>query len=237
MEHYSIVWNQVYSDYLFHVETATTNRHQSPSSASPQFHINFKFSCNALFSDWVLPQDSTELHLLAAAQRPRMETLILVNLQQFLCYKKAHEIIREELIHWPVWGEAHGKLIQFALKKAREAVLTMPASHNVVNLHIRVAAVHKHVFEESIDWVVQHSMDVDEVRMVPADDSSIEALDSNKALILTDSGTCSVCLEEFFKGCEVVCMPCAHIFHEDCIKKWLRTSHYCPVCRFEMPMR
>ncbi|GFP94487.1 E3 ubiquitin-protein ligase ring1-like [Phtheirospermum japonicum] len=48
---------------------------------------------------------------------------------------------------------------------------------------------------------------------------------------------CSICLEEIVRGGEGLFMPCCHVFHEDCIKKWLRTSHYCPVCRFEMPKR
>ncbi|XP_050232913.1 uncharacterized protein LOC126681416 [Mercurialis annua] len=44
---------------------------------------------------------------------------------------------------------------------------------------------------------------------------------------------CTVCLEEledFAAG-----MPCGHLFHGICINKWLENSHYCPVCRYEMP--
>ncbi|EYU39808.1 hypothetical protein MIMGU_mgv11b018976mg, partial [Erythranthe guttata] len=46
-------------------------------------------------------------------------------------------------------------------------------------------------------------------------------------------GTCTVCLEGFSN--EAYSMPCGHYFHGDCIREWLRTSHTCPVCRYEVP--
>ncbi|GMJ01377.1 hypothetical protein HRI_003806900 [Hibiscus trionum] len=47
--------------------------------------------------------------------------------------------------------------------------------------------------------------------------------------------TCVICLNEVEVGFEACRMPCSHGFHGDCIEKWLRQSHYCPICRFEMP--
>ncbi|KAJ4843154.1 hypothetical protein Tsubulata_018581 [Turnera subulata] len=44
---------------------------------------------------------------------------------------------------------------------------------------------------------------------------------------------CAVCLEDVV-GCAGR-LPCDHVFHRDCIMKWLDTSHYCPVCRYELP--
>ncbi|KAJ4850512.1 hypothetical protein Tsubulata_050266 [Turnera subulata] len=44
---------------------------------------------------------------------------------------------------------------------------------------------------------------------------------------------CSICLESLVDTASA--MPCNHLFHTDCISKWLQTSHYCPICRFEMP--
>jgi hypothetical protein len=42
---------------------------------------------------------------------------------------------------------------------------------------------------------------------------------------------CSICLEEFSRG-ETVCeLPCKHIFHDACVREWLRREATCPVCR------
>ncbi|KAK8298386.1 hypothetical protein V6Z12_D05G251400 [Gossypium hirsutum] len=46
---------------------------------------------------------------------------------------------------------------------------------------------------------------------------------------------CAICLDEFSEGDEVASMPCTHVFHDGCIIKWLKTSHLCPLCRFQMP--
>lgn len=94
--------------------------------------------------------------------------------------------------------------------------------------------------------------------MVPASDSAVETIlkrvrvgaDDNEAscceeekgrekrrrkVCASESDSCTVCMEEFNGGSEVACMPCSHVFHDKCIRTWLRQSHYCPVCRFEVP--
>ena len=47
-------------------------------------------------------------------------------------------------------------------------------------------------------------------------------------------GTCSVCMMSFEKDQEVSELKCGHIFHKECIMKWLKEYNYkCPVCRAE----
>lgn len=44
---------------------------------------------------------------------------------------------------------------------------------------------------------------------------------------------CVVCLENFAKGCLLMGLPCGHVFHQNCIMKWLAGGrHCCPVCRW-----
>ncbi|KAJ4843156.1 hypothetical protein Tsubulata_018583 [Turnera subulata] len=43
---------------------------------------------------------------------------------------------------------------------------------------------------------------------------------------------CMVCLEDVVGLAGS--LPCHYVFHGNCITKWLETSHYCPVCRYEL---
>ncbi|CAL8094375.1 unnamed protein product [Prunus armeniaca] len=50
-----------------------------------------------------------------------------------------------------------------------------------------------------------------------------------RRISVSESESCSVCMDEFEEGTTVTCMPCSHVFHGECIVNWLRQSHYCPV--------
>uniref|UniRef100_A0A7E4UW61 RING-type domain-containing protein n=1 Tax=Panagrellus redivivus TaxID=6233 RepID=A0A7E4UW61_PANRE len=45
---------------------------------------------------------------------------------------------------------------------------------------------------------------------------------------------CTVCLCDFETGDEVRALNCSHMFHVDCIDRWLVYNKKCPVCRVEM---
>ncbi|KAF7126315.1 hypothetical protein RHSIM_Rhsim11G0154900 [Rhododendron simsii] len=49
--------------------------------------------------------------------------------------------------------------------------------------------------------------------------------------ILRASRECSICLESFVEGDELMCLPCAHRFHSSCLDPWVRTCGDCPYCR------
>lgn len=42
---------------------------------------------------------------------------------------------------------------------------------------------------------------------------------------------CAVCLESFKVGETLINLPCAHRFHERCLKPWLENNSHCPCCR------
>ena len=51
----------------------------------------------------------------------------------------------------------------------------------------------------------------------------------------TSGKECSVCLDEFKVGDIFGKLPCKHMFHEACIKKWFEQNNSCPICRMGFP--
>ncbi|CAG8687037.1 439_t:CDS:2, partial [Ambispora leptoticha] len=49
-----------------------------------------------------------------------------------------------------------------------------------------------------------------------------------------DFETCAVCLEDFVETEQVKELPCAHIYHPNCIERWLtKVSGVCPMCKYD----
>ena len=46
---------------------------------------------------------------------------------------------------------------------------------------------------------------------------------------------CSICLMEVKEGDDTILLPCGHMFHDNCVTKWLKIHNTCPLCRFELP--
>ena len=45
---------------------------------------------------------------------------------------------------------------------------------------------------------------------------------------------CAICLIKY-KGIDIIKeFPCKHIFHKNCILKWLKTSNICPLCKYDI---
>ena len=41
---------------------------------------------------------------------------------------------------------------------------------------------------------------------------------------------CSICFEMIMDN-DIQCLPCAHVFHRNCLQRWFRESATCPECR------
>ncbi|KAI8532464.1 hypothetical protein RHMOL_Rhmol11G0216300 [Rhododendron molle] len=48
----------------------------------------------------------------------------------------------------------------------------------------------------------------------------------------SSANQCAICLDTIFAGIKnVTGLPCSHIYHTNCIARWLRKSNSCPLCR------
>ena len=78
------------------------------------------------------------------------------------------------------------------------------------------------------------------LQTVPASESSIEALPNVVAMDNdndNDQDQCTICLGDYDDNDDPTAakMPCSHVFHRECLVRWLKTSHVCPLCRYAMP--
>ena len=45
---------------------------------------------------------------------------------------------------------------------------------------------------------------------------------------------CAICLQKY-KGVDIIKeFPCKHIFHKNCILKWIKNSNKCPLCKYDI---
>lgn len=77
-------------------------------------------------------------------------------------------------------------------------------------------------------------LDISTTELTARQDSTISITDIKKEAHLTFSQpTCPICLDDFVPGSSVVReLPCAHIFHPDCVDTFLmQNSSLCPLCK------
>ena len=60
----------------------------------------------------------------------------------------------------------------------------------------------------------------------------LKRLKKTKLCKANENNICTICLQNFIKDETLITLPqCQHLFHEDCIHKWLKGNLICPICR------
>ncbi|KAK0597025.1 hypothetical protein LWI29_021060 [Acer saccharum] len=113
----------------------------------------------------------------------------------------------------------------------------MNLDYKVLTMAINITVVTLYDDRQEIDRAISESTSSAMTRFTPASKDAIQRLKKVRFNHLDhdDRCKCMICLEEFSIGVETMRMPCGHLYHGECIVKWLETSHVCPLCRYEMP--
>ncbi|XP_031283248.1 E3 ubiquitin-protein ligase CIP8-like [Pistacia vera] len=69
----------------------------------------------------------------------------------------------------------------------------------------------------------------------PAAKSAVLELPTVEILSEQEAIVCAICKDMVNVGETATKLPCAHLYHRDCIVPWLGSRNSCPVCRFELP--
>ena len=56
--------------------------------------------------------------------------------------------------------------------------------------------------------------------------------DANK--LEEENKKCMICLENYNSNEKVTALPCIHLFHTNCIKKWMEKKRECPICKLRL---
>ena len=103
-----------------------------------------------------------------------------------------------------------------------------PQEHNSLLSHMDDLRSNLEALLERINQPAQHPVPdtiVNELPEITID--SVDKLDGDKK-------DCTICLNSFKHGDKALILPCIHIFHTNCIKKWFKTQNTCPICKFKI---
>lgn len=118
-----------------------------------------------------------------------------------------------------------------------------PGSHGMPTFESMMAAVQARArdtaaSDEDVERFAQQLLAAQMPKETPTEQSSIEALPivSISPEQVSEKAACSVCFDAFNLGdANVLALPCAHLYHKDCLLPWLATHNTCPVCRSPLP--
>ncbi|KAH0681680.1 hypothetical protein KY285_021943 [Solanum tuberosum] len=146
-----------------------------------------------------------------------------------MLYEKLDHTLSQVFMHFKDEFEDQQHDIVEQTTRKLQRIINSGISEVCVDVHLQI----DHYCDGRILSALEESSSVD--GMVPASESSIEFLEPMEAHERNSNDECSVCLDELGEETDVLRLPCSHLFHAECITKWLQNSHYCPLCRFQMP--
>ncbi|KAL1538698.1 RING-type E3 ubiquitin transferase [Salvia divinorum] len=207
------------SEYSYRTNFRVTRKAVRPT-VFPHLQINFSLSLYKEYNNFLVNFETGPRHLPLPPMHRTATTASIIVREELSFYAV------RDAIAGAIGGSLSGRERGLAVLLAWEELLLTLSPLDAFPMHVELD------FDVDVRgryWYV-HEEAGGEGGMVPAAEEGIRRLEECEAA--REDGCCSICLEELGAALR---MPCSHVFHVGCIKEWLRKSHYCPLCRYEMP--
>ncbi|BFG41613.1 hypothetical protein CerSpe_278870 [Prunus speciosa] len=249
--------------YELHMEELRDTQLDHPdlheeSSPSVPIEIDFKYSINHKVFDGDLSEDGTLTGLNLIHQYEPQVTIAKATIEDVCGLETRNDVKRflsENLSLLGVDEDPQDQLVEMIIEfvcKIRD--LDSNKGAQVLRFSAHIKKEHNWIRSDRVPKERELEMEalikktLKRVRVVAADEDEDEDQEEGeeeeeeggkgkRRLVVQESEVCPICVEEFVVGSEdVASMPCSHVFHGNCIGRWLKGSHHsCPICRFEMP--
>jgi len=97
--------------------------------------------------------------------------------------------------------------------------------------------IRNNMFENDLERALRESFNESEDCLKRTDDDIIEFNSVKYENLEKKDLKCIICLEEFEPSSDVTLTECAHTFHYNCLKEWIRYKKECAVCRNEIKIK
>lgn len=109
-----------------------------------------------------------------------------------------------------------------------------PLSHHVPRHHVPRHQVPRHHFMRNTDG--HFILGENNLHHHISENRSLQQHYSYQKIRIEEGrehATCAICLVEFCIADDAIRLPdpCGHVYHEDCIMRWLKRTNTCPLCR------
>ncbi|KAJ1411010.1 Zinc finger, RING-type [Sesbania bispinosa] len=74
----------------------------------------------------------------------------------------------------------------------------------------------------------------DESNSAVSEGGIVAAGTEKERMISGEDAVCCICLAKYENNDELRELPCSHLFHKDCVDKWLKINALCPLCKSEI---
>ena len=105
--------------------------------------------------------------------------------------------------------------------------------NNTDNLLVNSVANESYIFNlqlSSLNYDLVYSSNLNNDISYQLDSIILENVDK----LSPEKRRCIICLENFVNSDKIVNLSCLHMFHDECIRKWLNENNFCPICKNEI---